>query len=134
MGRLGRLQALTARVRSREEFERRRRRAKPANVHAAALASLPTWLARSASIARKAERRQKKSAQFATLRTRALYYIPVLDWLPAYTLQAFAGDVASAFTVSLSSFLSPTSSSRRLTSTALKLRTRHANDLSQSRN
>lgn len=35
-----------------------------------------------------------------------LYYVPVLDWLPAYTFRAFVGDVTSAFTVRVSSLTS----------------------------
>ncbi|KAM0755617.1 hypothetical protein T439DRAFT_320323 [Meredithblackwellia eburnea MCA 4105] len=61
--------------------------------------SLPTRLARSASIARKRERRERRKESWRTFSIRSRYYIPVLNWLPEYTWTAFAGDVTAAFTM-----------------------------------
>ncbi|ORY73400.1 sulfate transporter family-domain-containing protein [Leucosporidium creatinivorum] len=72
---------------------------KPSSSRATAFATLPTRLARSQSVARKVERRQKRQEKWATWRHKLPYYIPVLAWLPEYTLKAFIGDVTAAFTM-----------------------------------
>ncbi|KAI5478550.1 sulfate transporter [Pseudohyphozyma bogoriensis] len=66
---------------------------------AEAIRGLPARLARSASIARKAARKQRRTTQWKSLKTRAKYYVPVLQWLPQYSIGAFAGDVTAAFTL-----------------------------------
>lgn len=67
--------------------------------HDEIIRSLPTRLARSASIARKVERKQRRSAQWKSFNQRAKYYVPVLQWLPSYSLGAFVGDATAAFTM-----------------------------------
>ncbi|KAL8286278.1 hypothetical protein RQP46_004766 [Phenoliferia psychrophenolica] len=73
------------------------------------IASLPTRLARSQSIARKNERKARRTKSWRKVQTRAKYYIPVLNWLPEYSFAAFAGDVTAAFT--MTSLLVPQSMS-----------------------
>ncbi|SGY29841.1 BQ5605_C002g01088 [Microbotryum silenes-dioicae] len=65
----------------------------------AAFATLPTKLARSASVARKVERRERRKTQWKVWSNRARYYVPVLAWLPDYSFKAFTGDVTAAFTM-----------------------------------
>ncbi|BGP44587.1 hypothetical protein JCM10450v2_000401 [Rhodotorula kratochvilovae] len=75
----------------------------------AALATLPHRLSRAASAARKQDRLARERTQWEDLATRARYYIPVLQWLPHYTLKKFVRDVTSALT--LTSLLVPQSMS-----------------------
>ncbi|SCV68855.1 BQ2448_976 [Microbotryum intermedium] len=89
----------------------------------AAFATLPTKLARSASVARKVERQERRKTQWKVWGNRARYYVPVrlsslqpfitqceaddeaerstqvLAWLPDYSLTTFTGDVTAAFTM-----------------------------------
>ncbi|SCZ90972.1 BZ3500_MvSof-1268-A1-R1_Chr1-3g02435 [Microbotryum saponariae] len=65
----------------------------------AAFATLPTKLARSASVARKVERRERRKTQWKAWSNRARYYVPVLAWLPDYSFKTFTGDVTAAFTM-----------------------------------
>ncbi|KAM0793395.1 hypothetical protein ACM66B_000847 [Microbotryomycetes sp. NB124-2] len=62
-------------------------------------ASLPARLNRSQSVARKLERKERRQQKWSKFTTRATYYVPVLAWLPEYSLKAFAGDLTAAFTM-----------------------------------
>ncbi|GAA5844701.1 hypothetical protein JCM11251_007353 [Rhodosporidiobolus azoricus] len=81
----------------------------PASRQEQAFASLPARLSRAKSIDRKRERKLAKQTKWQSMSTRARYYVPVLDWLPRYTLRQFGGDVTAALT--LTSLLVPQSMS-----------------------
>ncbi|GAA6053425.1 hypothetical protein JCM3770_005160, partial [Rhodotorula araucariae] len=74
-----------------------------------ALATLPHRLSRAASAARKQDRLARERTQWQDLTIRARYYIPVLQWLPHYTLKKFVRDLTAALT--LTSMLVPQSMS-----------------------
>ncbi|KAG0662951.1 hypothetical protein C6P46_003039 [Rhodotorula mucilaginosa] len=64
-----------------------------------AIASLPERLSRAALIAQKREQPEDDKTQWQILSVKARYYIPVLQWLPQYSLKKFAGDVIAALTM-----------------------------------
>lgn len=60
---------------------------------------LPARMEREASAARREDRKRRRRDQWRSLRRRASYYMPVLEWLPSYRLPQLAGDVVAALTV-----------------------------------
>lgn len=50
-------------------------------------------------MARRTERRQKRSQKFASYGSKLRYYIPILEWLPSYHLSNLQGDLIAAFTM-----------------------------------
>ncbi|GAA5969156.1 hypothetical protein JCM11641_007490 [Rhodosporidiobolus odoratus] len=79
-----------------------------------AFATLPARLSRAKSLDRKRARQQAQRTKWQSLSTRAKYYVPILDWVPKYTLRQFGGDVTAALTASrafLTSMIIPQSMS-----------------------
>ncbi|GAA5981339.1 hypothetical protein JCM10908_004074 [Rhodotorula pacifica] len=64
-----------------------------------AFASLPARLLRAADMAQKLEQAESDKTRWKSLSVKARYYIPVLQWLPQYSLKKFAGDVIAALTM-----------------------------------
>ncbi|BGP52635.1 hypothetical protein JCM8202_004835 [Rhodotorula sphaerocarpa] len=64
-----------------------------------AIASLPARLSRAAEQLQKREEQELNRTPWQVLSLRATYYIPVLQWLPQYSLRNFAGDVVAALTM-----------------------------------
>ncbi|CDR39887.1 RHTO0S04e11518g1_1 [Rhodotorula toruloides] len=74
-----------------------------------AFATLPERLSQAAEWAQKCERVEEDLTRWQLLYRRARYYIPVLQWLPHYSLKSFMRDVIAALT--LTSLIAPQSMS-----------------------
>jgi len=66
----------------------------------AAFATLPARLSRAASLDRKRSMQiLKPPTTYEKYRQRAQYYVPVLNWLPKYSLKKLGNDGVAALTV-----------------------------------